>query len=57
MYNDLFEMGLPWMRKSVYALTGTAVALYAAFYPVLIGLMVPRWYTSNLLQWLPSWPI
>lgn len=57
VYNDLFEMGLPWMRKSVYALTGTAVALYAAFYPVLIGLMVPRWYTSNLLQWLPSWPI
>ena len=57
VYNDLFEMGLPWMRRSVYAMTGTAVVLYAAFYPVLIGLMVPRWYTSNLLQWLPSWPI
>ena len=57
VFNDLFEMGLPWMRRSVYAVTAGAVVLYAAFYPVLIGLMTPRWYTSNFLQWLPSWPL
>lgn len=41
---------------AVYGLTGLAVVLYAAFYPVLIGLYVPNWY-ARLLQWLPSWPI
>ena len=30
--------------------------LFIAFYPVLTGLMVPVWYTSGLLKWLPSWP-
>lgn len=43
-------------KTPVYAFTGGAIALYAAFYPVLIGLMVPVWYTSGLLKWLPSWP-
>ena len=43
-------------RGAVYALTGTATALYAAFYPVLIGLYVPIWYTSNFLRWFASWP-
>ena len=56
VFNDLFEMGPPRARRQVYALTGCAAVLYAAFYPVLTGLAVPRWYTTNLLQWLPSWP-
>jgi dolichyl-phosphate-mannose-protein mannosyltransferase len=43
-------------RWAVYGLTGSAVAQYAAFYPVLIGLAVPSWYTTYLLRWLPSWP-
>jgi len=41
---------------AVYGLTGMAVALYAAFYPVLVGIYVPMWYTRNFLRWLPSWP-
>ena len=37
--------------------TGLAVGLFAAFYPVLSGLTVPRWYTTNFLRWLPEfWP-
>ncbi|MBU5434541.1 phospholipid carrier-dependent glycosyltransferase [Pseudoflavonifractor sp. MSJ-37] len=54
--DQLLEMGLPWMRRGVCAMTAGAVVLYAAFYPVLIGLMVPRWYTTWSLQWFPSWP-
>ena len=44
-------------RLAVYGVTCSAVALYAAFYPVLVGLYVPNWYTYNFLRWLPSWPI
>ena len=44
-------------KKAVYGLTAGATALYAAFYPVLIGLYVPVFYTWNFLRWLPSWPI
>ena len=43
-------------KNGVYGLTGAAVGLYIAFYPVLIGLMVPTWYTSSILKWFPSWP-
>ena len=43
-------------RTPVYGFTAAAVVLYAAFYPVLVGLLVPTWYTSDLLKWLPSWP-
>jgi len=43
-------------KLPVYGLTAGAVAAYALFYPVLIGLQVPTWYTK-LLQWLPSWPL
>ena len=44
------------MTRIVMVLMFLAVCLYAAFYPVLIGLMVPTWYTSDLLKWFPSWP-
>ena len=32
-------------------------ALYAVFYPELIGLYVPTWYAQYFLRWLPSWPL
>ncbi|MEG1858628.1 MAG: dolichyl-phosphate-mannose--protein mannosyltransferase, partial [Pseudoflavonifractor sp.] len=54
--NDLLERRTRGGRIAVYSLTGGAVLCYAAFYPVLTGLFVPAWYTTNLLQWLPSWP-
>ncbi|MEG2456175.1 MAG: dolichyl-phosphate-mannose--protein mannosyltransferase, partial [Oscillospiraceae bacterium] len=53
--NDLMERKAAW-RLPLYGLTGTAVGLYAAFYPVLIGLTIPTWYCNNFLGWLPSWP-
>ncbi len=42
---------------AVYGFTGCAVALYAVFYPALIGLYIPRWYSDVFLRWLPSWPL
>jgi dolichyl-phosphate-mannose--protein O-mannosyl transferase len=42
---------------AVYGVTTAAVVLYAAFYPVLIGLYVPRWYVLNFLRWFTTWPI
>lgn len=41
----------------VYGLTGGAVAVYVLFYPALVGLQMPLWYSNDLLQWLPSWPL
>ncbi|MEG2988800.1 MAG: phospholipid carrier-dependent glycosyltransferase [Oscillospiraceae bacterium] len=55
VFNDLMDRGAHW-RLPLYGLTGTAVGLYAAFYPMLIGLTVPTWYSSTFLAWLPSWP-
>ena len=56
IFNDLIERRPKHWRTPVLALTGGAVGLYFAFYPVLIGLTVPEWYTTNFLRWLPSWP-
>ena len=41
----------------VYGFTGYAAALYALFYPALIGLYTPLWYNSSFLRWMPSWPL
>ena len=38
------------------AVTAGAAALYALFYPVLVGIQIPSWYGTCLLRWLPSWP-
>ncbi len=54
LFNGLVEAGKNW-KLPVYGLTGTAVGLYALFYPVLIGLQIPVWYES-LVKWIPSWP-
>ena len=54
--NDLLEKKAKHAKLAVYGLTGCAMGLTAAFYPVLIGLYVPVWYTTNLLRWFPSWP-
>ncbi len=56
VYNEVLESQLVHRTKMVYAMTGGAVVLYALFYPVLTGVMVPTWYGTNLLQWLSSWP-
>ena len=42
---------------AVYGFTGYAAALYAVFYPELIGLYMPYWYSLYFLRWFPSWPL
>lgn len=56
VFDDLMERRPAGWKTGVYGITGGAVALYFLFYPVLVGLMTPTWYTTNLLKWLPSWP-
>ena len=56
LFDRLLECQPLRARAPIYALTGTAAGLYAAFYPVLIGLSVPVWYSTWFLRWLPSWP-
>ncbi len=56
LFDGLLERGTKGCKGAVYGLTGAAAGLYAAFYPVLVGIMAPTWYTSNFLRWLPSWP-
>ena len=50
-------------REELYAwkgpmvgLTAGAVGLYALFYPVLVGIQIPTWFSGNVLGWFPSWP-
>ena len=43
-------------KPAMYAITGGAVALYALFYPVLVGITYPTWYGTCVLRWFPSWP-
>jgi len=55
LFNDLARVRPHRWKGWVLGLTGTAAGLYIAFYPVLIGLTIPRWY-STALRWLPGWP-
>ena len=43
-------------KPAMYAVTAGAAALYALFYPVLVGVTVPTWYSAVFLRWMPSWP-
>lgn len=44
-------------RLAVYGFTGGALALFAAFYPVLTGIPTSRTYTTKFLRWFrSSWP-
>ena len=55
VFDDMLEQELPHARQVIGGITGVGVALYAVFYPVLIGLSIPTWYAA-LLKWFPSWP-
>lgn len=54
--NDLIDSGHQW-KGAVYGLAGTAVGLYALFYPSLVGIQIPTWFAKYFLRWLPSWPL
>ena len=43
-------------RGLILSFAVVSVVLFAAFYPVLTGVAVPRWYDLKFLKWLPSWP-
>ena len=57
LMDDIMTRQQKGCKLAVYGFTGCAVALYAAFYPELIGLYVPRWYAQYFLRWFPSWPL
>lgn len=46
----------PTPKTVIGTFTGTAVVLFAVFYPALSGLPVSRWYSTNFIKWLGSWP-
>ena len=55
--NDIINRGRKGWQLAVYGFTGCAVGLYAVFYPELIGIYVPTWYSTYFLRWFPSWPL
>ena len=58
VFNQLME-ALPagrW-RRPIYGFTGVTAGLYFLFYPELVGIPIPTWFSTAFLQWLPSWPI
>lgn len=55
--NTIWDRAQGRYQLAVYGFTGSAVALFAAFYPVLTGIPVPEFYTKYFLRWIPSaWP-
>ncbi len=55
--NTIWERRLGRYKHAVYGLTGSAVGLFVAFYPVLSGLTVPENYSKYFLRWIPPmWP-
>ena len=57
LMNDMLTRRRTGYKLAVYGYTGVTVALYALFYPVLIGLYMPLWYSTAFLRWMPSWPL
>ena len=57
LMDDMMSRKRKGYRLAVYGFTGYAVALYAIFYPELIGMYVPTWYATYFLRWFPSWPL
>ena len=57
LMDDILTRNRKGSRLAVYGFTGCAVGLYVIFYPVLIGLYVPNWYSKFFVQWFPSWPL
>ncbi len=57
LMNDILERRRTGCTLAVYGFTGCTAALYAVFYPALIGLYIPLWYSDVFLRWFPSWPL
>lgn len=50
------ELRYPQPKPVILSFTIVSVILFAAFFPALTGITVPRWYDLKLLKWLPTWP-
>ena len=53
----LMENGTPHYRACIYSFTAVSVILFVLFYPAISGAPVRSSLASQLLHWLPSWPI
>ena len=51
-----FELEHPRGKRIVVCFTAVTVVIFAAFYPALSGVPVPRWYDLSFLKWLGTWP-
>lgn len=47
----------PAWKKRVGGVVLVSAALFVLFYPALTGVSIPRWYSHNILDWLPAWPL
>jgi dolichyl-phosphate-mannose--protein O-mannosyl transferase len=47
------EMGKT-AKRIVYVYLILTALLFVMFYPILSGMVIPRWYAS-FLQWVPAW--
>ena len=55
--NTIWERAQGRYKLAVIGFTGSAVFLFAVFYPVLSGVPVSEFYTKHFLCWIPSaWP-
>lgn len=57
LMNDMLTRRRTGYKLAVYGFTGVTTALYALFYPVLIGLYMPLWFSEAFVRWMPSWPL
>ncbi|MCC8122017.1 MAG: hypothetical protein LIO58_00515 [Oscillospiraceae bacterium] len=57
IFHTMAEQSKLRWKPMVYGMTGAAAALYALFYPVLVGIAIPTEYSTVFLKWLPSWPV
>ena len=50
------ELVSPQQKRLILSYAVVSVAVFAAFYPALSGVTVPRWYDQKFLKWLGTWP-
>ena len=57
MLSTIWERKQGRYKLAVFGFTGSAVALFIMFFPVLTGILVSRAYELHFLRWIPeSWP-
>jgi hypothetical protein len=57
LFSTCVERGGREGRRTMIGFTASAGVLFALFYPVLSGMVVPESYIKGVLKWFPSWPL